>query len=535
MPQNEQVIQIDSITGGQSELAYFGASGQFKASYAIDQDQPASDTGSQGLKPSGFLRPTGAQKIDSSTTFAGAPMHLVPNPKDDKIYVIDTTASTYTLNPSDYSLSALSDAGEFSNGSGNGGEYYDNYIYNVLDTTVARYGPLNGTQAFNGNFWASTLGKSALSNTTYPTHANSNHPYPNHPIHRHSDGRLYFGDVVDNQGYLHYIATKKTSVEGDTDNSSTEQALDFGFGEYPIAIETYEDRLAVSLYEGSNDTATFQKRAKLIFWDTVAASPNKVISVELPDPIITALKNVNGVLYTFSGQLGARGTRVCAFVGGYSFQQVAYIPDSVPPFAGAVDHVLNKALFGGTATDVNDGTSLPCVWANGSTTGKFSGVYNVMGCSNSSSSAEITSMAVVDQNDGFGFQIPITGHSDGSNFGVDRQTTDYSRHNQIWRSETFRIGQPFKVTKIRLPFAQAIGSNMTVVPKLFFDEQSDSKTLVTINNTNYPNSEKNVVIRPDSATGQHSFFLELTWSGSALATVGFPIQIYYQPLNDDQG
>jgi len=538
MARNTQNIVIESILGGQSSLGNFTSEGQFKGSYAIDPDQPSADTGTQSVEASGFLRPVSSKKIDSGTSFANAPLHMVSNPKDDFIYIYDAVGSVYTLNPSNYALAALAEdlndtASDEPQGSiGNGSAYYDNYIYFARATTVARYGPLNGTPSFTEAFWTTTLSKSALLNTTYPSHTNSSYPYPNHPMHRHSDGRLYFGDVVDNQGMIHYIQTTKTTVEGDTDSSSKEQALDFGHGLRPIAIDSYNTEIAIALYEGSNDTSTFQKRAILAFWDTASASPNKLIQVEFPDPIITALRNVNGILYTFSGQLGSRGTRVCRFVGGYTYEQIAFLPDSLPPFDSAVDHLMNKLMLAGTITAVNDGTALASVWGLGSKTGAFSGVYNIMGATNTSATAEITSLKVIDGDDGLNFQIPVIGHSDGTNHGVDRQTSDYGRISQIWRSETFRIGQPFKVLKIRLPLAQAVAANMTVVPKIFVDEQDTSYTLTTINNTNYADSEKNIVIRPDNATGEHSFFLELKWSGTALATFALPITMEVEILDD---
>lgn len=527
-------IQIESVFNGQTEFAAYGAKDQFLAAYNIDPDQPIADTGVNSYRASGYLRPASVQKIDSSTAIAGAPMWFVSNPKNDSVYVYGSTGSVYALNPDGYTITATTGL-DVADSLGNGAEYYDNYIYLARTTDIARYGPLNGAPALTTSYWVGTLSKTALVNTTYPTLKLATKTLPNHVLHRHSDGRLYIADVVGNQGYLHYIKTTKTAVEGDTDDGSTYLALDFPWGWWPIDMETYGTDLAVSLYEGSNDTVTLQKRAKLTFWDTTSDNYSKIIDVEFPDPIITALENVNGVLYTFSGQLGIKGTRVCRFVGGYSFQQVAYIEDSEPPFPGATDHILNRVFFGGTVEYINSGSSLPCVWAMGSKTGKFSGLFNIMGCSQSTSATEITSLAVIDQ-DGFNFQIPVVGWFDGTNRGIDRQTNDYGRINSIFRSQVFRIGRPFQITKIRLSFGQAIAANMTLTPKIYVDEESSNFTLVTINNTNYPNSERQITLRSTSTSGdivgKHNFFLELTWSGSALLTVILPISIEGIYLND---
>lgn len=524
------IIQIESIFGGQSEFKYFGSKDQFQGIYGIDPDQPSADSGTQSLRASGYLRPVSSERIDF--TLAGAPLWMVSNPKDDKVYVYDAVGSVYSLDPNGYSMTGVGDLNDAGSATGNGSAYYDNYIYFATDSNVARYGPLNGTAAFTDSYWISGLSMSALTHTTYPSLVQATRVLPNHPLHLHvPNGRLYIGDVVDNQGIIHYIATTKTSVEGDTNNSSTYNALDLPYGFWPTDIESYGTDLAVAMYEGNSDSVTLQKKAKLYFWDTTSSSPNKVIEKEFPDPIITALENVNGVLYTFSGQPGALGTRVCRFVGGYSFEQVAFIEDSEPPFPGATTEILNRILFGGLVSDVNGGTKEAGVYAIGSKTGKYNGLFNVMGATNSSTSTDITSLAVIDQ-DGFNFQIPIIGWTTGSAHGIDRQTTTYDKVNQIYRSPTYRLGRPFKITKIRIPLAQAMAANMTVVPKIYVDEEGTTYTLTTLNNTNYPNSERQIVFRPENMVGKHSLFLELKWSGSALCTLALPISIEWEPLDD---
>ena len=549
MPEKPNIINIESIFGGQSELRYFGGKDQFQSSYAIDPDLPSSDSSPQIYGPSGFLRPVSSQRIDFS--FAGTPMWMVSNPKDDLVYVLDSTGSAYTLQPDGYTITALSDGGSLSSGSGNGAAYHKNYIYIFKNTDVARYGPLNGTPVYNGSYWVgSPLSTTALTNTTYPSLVRATKALPNHPAHFHSsDGRLYFGDVVANQGTIHYIDTTKTTVEGDTNEASKYNALDLPHGYWPIDIESYGTDLAIALYEGSNDSVTLQRKAKLSFWDTTATNFNKIIDVEFPDPIITALQNVNGVLWVFSGQLGVLGTRICKFIGGYSFEQVAFINDSEPPFPGATTALLNRVLFAGTVASVKDAAGPACVWAYGSKTGKYTGLFNVMGATASGATTDITSLAVVSQLGGLGvstvgLQVPIIGWNTGTGvpFGIDRQTDAYGSVNPIWRSQTYRIGRPFKITKIRIPLANNIAdSTRIIVPKIFIDEARSSYTLTTINSTNYPNDDaggaviaapKNIVIRPDAVVGQHNFFLELTWSGSSLITVGLPITIEYEILND---
>lgn len=537
-PKGTGVIRIQSILGGHAPTTHFASEDQFRASLGIDPAQPMDDAdGVYSTVASGLIRPVASEKF-SSTTIAAAPLWLIPNPKDSNIYVLDARGSAYTINATLTTVTALSDAGEFSNGLGNGAEYYDNYVYFAKNTTIARYGPLNGTPTFNGDYWVTTLAKTALSNTTYPTSFRNNLQFPNHVMYRHSDGVLYFGDVVGNQGVVHYIKTTKTSVEGDTDDGSTYNALDFGYGLWPTAIQGYGSDLAVALYEGSS-TGLRQKHAKIAFWDTTSNNFNRITWVEFPDAIITAMKNVNGVLYVVSGNYQTRGFRVTRFVGGYSFEEVYYSETGEPCLQGAIDGMLNRTVFG-SHTNVPEAAA--CLYGIGLQKAALgSGMFNLMRCTGSTSSASVTAVSFADAT-GLGFYTPIIGWSEAGNgstsasHGLDKQGTTYSNAPSVFWSQLYRIGEPFKIRKIRLTFAQAIAANMTLIPKVYVDNGLSSFTLQTINNTNYPNSDRNIVLRSDSASaaivGKHNFWLELRWTGSALLTVNLPILIEYEVYDD---
>jgi len=101
----------------------------------------------------------------------------------------------------------------------------------------------------------------------------------------------------------------------------------------------------------------------------------------------------------------------------------------------------------------------------------------------------------------------------------------------------FRIGERFKVTRIRIPFAQAVAANMTLIPKIYTDDGNGTTyTLQTVNSTNYSDSERFVTLRSDSAgadiEARQNFWLELRWSGSALLTVNLPIRIDFEIVNE---
>lgn len=533
MPKTPFNIQFETILGGHSPTANFSGAGQFRASLGIDPAQPIDDSDTAySTIASGLLRPAASEKF-SGTTITSTPLWIITNPKDSNVYVYDAQGSAYTVDSTLTTVTALSDAGHLNSSLGNGCEYYDNYIYFFKNIDVARYGPLNGAPVFNPTYWTGTLSKTALVNTTYPTTFKNNLQIPNHPAHRHSDGILYFGDVVGNQGYLHYIATTKTTVEGDTNDGSTYQKLPFGYGLWPTSIESYGSDLAVALYEGSN-TGLRQKHAKIAFWDTTSNNFNKITWVEFPDAIITAMKNVNGVLYVVSGNYKTRGFRITRFLGGYSFEEVFYSETGEPCLQGAIDAVLNRVVFGShTTVPESDG----CVYGIGLQKASLStGLFNIMRSTGGNSSTNVTAVAFVDATE-LGFYVPVIGWtqagegSTGVSHGLDKQLTAYNNAPSVWWSSVQRIGKRFKITKIRIPLAQTLTSNMTLIAKLYFDDGQTSKTLTTINSTNYP-SKTHVVQNIEGATGENNFWLELKWSGSALLTVGLPISVEGETYDD---
>jgi|ERR1051326_3586913 hypothetical protein len=516
-------LSIDSILGGEQASEFYGQKGQFLSSIGINPDFPKDDSSRQA---SGFLRPTAMAKFSGSTV-TGVPLWIIPNPKDTNIYVYANDGKLHSVSSS---LSMNSNPTAPTSASGNGAEYYDNYLYLAKNTDIARYGPLDGTPSLTQSYWVGSLGKTALTNTTYPSIRGI--AIPNHPMHRHTDNKLYIGDVSaasatgGNKGVLHFIRTKKaSSIEGNTNDGSNANAVSFPYGYYPTAIESYGSDLAVALIEGTNTTLK-QKRAKVSFWDTTSTTYNKITDVEFPDPLITALKNVNGVLYVWSGNASG-GVRLSRFIGGYSFEEVLYLEEGVPPFQGAVDAEMNRLIWGAYMTDPE---SFAVVKAYGSKMKALgTGTFTPFTATSATTTNQIvTAVKFVEQANNSRLR-PIIGWADNSAKGLDSISTTYGVSR--WDSSVFRIGRPFIIKKVRIPLAQAVAANMTLIPTIYVDEASSSTALTTINSTNYPNSERNVVLYPD-VSGKHNFYLSLRWSGTALLTVSLPITIEVELLND---
>lgn len=502
-------IEINSILGGMAQSPLFMREGQYQTGYNIDPDRSVDGTVVSTSQPAGFIWPGAYAKI-SASTYTGYPLWMIPNPKDTNTYVYASDGKISTISSS-FVFADLNSGTALSASSGNGGAYYDNYIYFRKNADVARYGPLNGSASLVQNYWTSTLSLAAPTNTTYPSLGHGP-ALPNGVMHRHTDNKLYFADVVGNKGYLHYISTSKTTVEGDTNNGSTYQAIDFPLGYYPTCIESYGTDLVIGLIEAtSSGFGNRGRAAKIAFWDTTSSSFQKITDVELPDPYITALKNVNGVLYAFTGTLNSM--RILSFVGGYSYQEVDRQPIQ-PPFQGAVDQALYRLYFG---SGINYPSYYPGLFALGSKFAPLQGTHPVGVPSDADS---VITSVLWQQKDG---EEPLIGWGDGTNYGIDRNTrTTYQP--ALFRSEQFKLGKPFRLSKFEFPLTDAVAANFTLIPTIYTNGGNSSTALRTINSTNYPNSEKKITHYQD-VVGDTDFFLALAFSGTAGNGVGFPIVI----------
>lgn len=539
-------IKIESILGGQSPLTHYSKPDQFRSSIGIDPTEPVySDTDS--FTTSGLLVPI--HYYDVTKSLNNAPMWIKNAGQTAATYVYDAGGSVYTLSSAFSYQGGLSDGDSMTNSSGNGMAYYDNYMYFAKDTDIARYGPLNGIgpdPSFDGTYWTNTLSKTALVNTSYPYPNSSTLAgrLPNHVLHRHVDGRLYIADVVDNQGTIHYISTTKTTLEGDTDNGSTYNALQFGYGLWPTAIESYGDYLVIALYENNSSGVYGVKAppAKLAFWDTTSDNFNLITNTEFPDGLITGLRNINGTLYIVSTDSYSRGFRVCRYVGGTTFKDVGLFEQGLSPYQGALDGNSERLLFG-SATMFGNSTISPgqgCAYSLGLRKSGISDGWFVVGSTTTTNASVVSSLLLNERYVANGGN-PMLGWTTASTHGLSRVASSGNNSVSIWQSREFNIGRPFKITKIRIPLAQSLvdtvyGDSITIVPKIYTDKgNGETYTLQTISSA-IETGQFNVVRRADSSgatiVGQNNFWLELQWTGVAHCVVSLPIVIEYELIDD---
>ncbi|MCK9370798.1 hypothetical protein M0R04_12885 [Candidatus Dojkabacteria bacterium] len=514
-------ITIESILDGWQVSEYFGGAGQFLDSVAIDPDMPKDDS---SVKPSGMLRPTSMAKF-SGTEITGVPLWFVTNPKTNSTYLYANDGKVHTITNGLIMGTALNSGNALTTASGNGAAYYDNAIYFATNVNITKYSPLNGSASLNQTYWGTTLSLTALTNTTYPTI--NGVLMPNHVMCYHeASNKLFFADVkTSNEGIISFIKTTKTSVEGDTNDGSTYAALTLGYGEYVTCIEDYGDLIAFGFVEGT-DTDIRQVPAQISFWDTTSTALDKIICVSLHDPLVTALKNVNGQLYVFSGYAKG-GCRVSIFAGGYTLQEIAWLPDVYPPISqGAVDHILNRVVFGTNTVTPEASAS---VFSVGAKERNFPlGIHNILRASGTGANPWVTAVKYLSTSSGKITQ-PVIGFDDDTSKGLDKISTTYGDYN-VWRSGMFRISDRFKINKIGLRLADAVAANMTLVVKAYYNDGDSNATLATINNADYT-GERNVDIYPQELM-ENNFYLQLEWTGSALMTVSLPITIQVETLDD---
>lgn len=539
---NVHQIRIDSILGGIATYEYASGENQYADAFGIAPDYASSNE--ILFQSSGAIKPT-PHSDPGSSALNSYVLWMRDNEKDGRMYMYDAVGSVYSGASGPAALGDLNDGGT---ASGNGMAYYDNYMYFARDTTIARYGPLNGTPSFTDDYWVGTLGKTALNAagaSTLPQTTYRSITHPNHVMHRHSDGKVYVADRLESgmsgQAVIHYLSTKQATVEGDTDNGSIYNALTLPYGTYITALESYGDNLAIALYEGDNwSTNVRGPRAKLVIWDTTSPSFNLITQDEFPDPYISAMLNSNGILYIFSGLPNAQGgVRVSRYLGGKSFEQVAYMTSGTPPLPGAVDGVMNKIFFGSESNGIIDG-SHAAAYSIGLTN---SPVSNALHCpmiagSTNSSVASTTALRMFNQ-PGLAYELPaLAVYSSAKEKWIETASSTYVYNT--FTTKKFNIGKRFKILKMSIPFLRSIKS--TDIPITVQIIGDGGKQVQFGNDITYASygGESRVVLRaaPDFGNNLNAGFITYFLWGNGTSTysaangVGFPILIDIETIED---
>jgi len=525
-------LEIESVLEGISSTNYLSGNGQYNSAVGIDSDAPVGSN----TKTSGIIVPTRYEKF-SGVEFTGSPLWILTNNKtantvvyasDGKLHSFD---SSIVMRATDEATTAFPIT--ITGGAGNGGFFYNNFYYLCEDTDISQYGGMDqgASIAKTENVWTGAkFSKTALTDTTYPTLQGVE--IPNHPGHVHTDNSAYIGDVVTGQGVIHRMNTKKTTIEGDTNGTtvpSAFNALDLPFGYYPTDIESYGTDVVIAAIRTTSSSIN-QGSAVLFFWDPTNTD-SFYRQLHLPDPLVTALLNVNGVLYVWTGN-ASNGVRLSKYIGGETISEVAYQEEGVPPFAGAVDAIGSRLVWGAA-------TSYPAttasVMAYGSKNDSLpKGLQNIVRSTSAGATQNVCSLKFVQQANNIQPRM-IVGWRDADAKGLDKLSTS-ATFNTIWRSEIFNVNEKFVLKKLTIPLAGAVDANTTITVKVHLDDASSSVTLTTINNTNYP-SKRKVLFKAGellACTGENNFFIEILHTGTTSMPILLPIRMKIDSADDEQ-
>ncbi len=542
-----QTIKFDSILGGMSAAQFAFAPGQYLNAVGIDPDLPVSDSVGDRLA-SALIRPSGYAKF-SSSNITGNVVAVITNPKNSTIYTVQSNGKLVSYSSSFGSETLV---GTVTGDNADGAFYLNNFIY-ITGTgsskdDVSRYGPLDGSPSLTNNVWkGATLGTQvALGTATYPSLRGGGN-FPKHWGFSHIDGKAYLLDfdnatstvTTRGKGLVHAISTKYGSAQGDTNNGTIYAALDLPFDFLPTCGCSYGNDIIIGAVQSSNSTLN-QGKAYLFFWDTYSSTYYN--AVELPDPLITALVNNNGVPYAFTGPVSngndvSNGYRISAYIGGQSFKQIHYSDIGAPPAAGAAEAVGNRIVWGGFTQVRTTTAASPNYYAavfalNSKNASIPSGVHCIAKATATATAGDglVTALKSVQQSS-LSFPKYAIAWRDSGAFGIDNQSTTYG----TWVMQLPKVitGKEYRITKIRIPLAAAIAANMTITPVVLTDEYTTSygtsAGLPVINSTNFPNSDRGIELFP-TVSFKHDFVLELTGTGTALLPVMLPIEVDIEPV-----
>lgn len=530
-------LTIDGIEGGLSFTSYGPEQkDSYDAAFGIDPDFRSAIS----RKTGGAITPAGYAKFSSSALATDSYVNwMMTTPKDSSAYL-------YTYATGGEFLRYTYSAGVFGTetalteptaGAGNGMEYYNNYIYLATPTNIARYGPLDNAPSLTQTWWtsASCLNNAqyVLSNKTYPSfNGGATLVTPNHAMKAHTDGFLYICDVVstsytDNtaiigKGVLHRISTKRTTDEGDTNNGSSYNVLELPFGYYPVAIESWGTDLAIVAIPGTNiSNLTLSRGNSVLFlWDTFAAIPYKQIT--LPDPVVTAVKNVNGKLVIWSGN-SATGVRLSVFTGGEGVTQLALVNDSYSPYQGGVASYGDKAFFSGYVSYPS--SQQACVYSIDSKVSQLPHyAVHIPAHTNAGGNSPVATSVAVPVMDNMIRPTPIFAHGSSSTSGIYGYGTGNTLTSQFRKK--WEVGRPFSVRSIRFSLDQQISSGVSITPTILTDNNANTQTLTSVTNSTNPSQSTIAFKRPEiTMTGQDNLTLNFEFAGTVAASIIFPVEV----------
>lgn len=579
----EHVLEIESIAGGISPTAFDDSKDGYHAGLGIDPDMADNTI----LRPGGIIKPIAYAEFSGAEVNV-APMWLRTTPKNELLYTLLANGKFISYSSALGSETLIATA---TSCTGNGMVYYNNYIYIFRGVEVDRYGPIDGTPAYTTAIWTTAtasngFNQKAIQNRSYPQ-ANQQ-ALPNHVAHVHSDGALYFCDVLpDGKGTIHKIKTAPTLaydgqtgaftvgltvtggtsgatgvilydddngasgiltlsnvigtfadnetitdsstgsatvdgvlVQGGGNDGSSFNVLDLPNDFWPTCLESWGNDLVIGALQSatSGQPTRSPGNSSLFFWDTI--SDSFYDEVKLKDPLTTALKNVNGLLYVTSGN-GLTGCRVSVYAGGRQLTDEMYLDDVLPPYAGAVEALGDKFMFGTTTSYPN---AFSVVYSFKSKDVRIKSQLHCPIKTSGSGAAPFTgALLAFNQNAAFRGRL-LVGWQDNSASGIDQfgaASTLTSTFRKRWT-----IGREFHVSELEVPFDSTVAANTSLTITLYADDLSSSQALTAITNSTHPGNKVIVFKRPElNLRGTNDLTVDMTWGLTNPIGVRLPVRV----------
>lgn len=518
---------INSILGGLSPLRHGAGKGQFLAAQGIDPELQLNG------RANGFIMPLTHSKF-SSTAVSGYSRWIEVSEKagSTKVYTYNSDGEVISYNNSLGSETA--EVTTITNGNGSGMCLLNDHLICAGTTDISVVGPLTTGVAVTNTFWTGTAGESALTaNTSMPTVRGVAYPY--HAMHVHGDGYAYFCDYASGQGLIHRLGI----TTGTADSGSQYNVLDLPQSVRPMDIESYGTYLAIIGSSMLPNTAAQIRggHSYLFLWDTFSDSFDR--QIEIPSALVTAILNVNGILYIW-GSSANNGFQVYTYAGGNEVTQIVDSSLGTSPMAGAVDQQNGRIFWGGY--DTTGGADNAVIFALGYQSPQLPrnalNIISNLAAADNVSSSMISSLKCIDY--AGGLELPIVGWvTNATTYGLSKPSTSAAK-TSFFHSESFIVGKKFKVRSVNIPLTGAVTSGVVVEPQIVLDASANTKTLNTINDTNY-SGETRVRYRPieiEAAStagvyGYNDFYLRLYFNaGTSDIGVALPIEIEIETMDD---
>ncbi len=276
---------------------------------------------------------------------------------------------------------------------------------------------------------------------------------------------------------------------------------------YPTSLSNIGTDISILAIKSQDDTIN-QGHASMFLWDTFDSTFYR--EIKLPFPNATALLTHNGFPFLWGGD--TRGYSFSLYRGGDQIDELYYVDDGLPPFAGAVNGENNRVLWGTNTTYPETSGS---IMAFGSRNGLLpKGVHNIARTPNNK---QVTSFALATK----GLNNIVIGSE-------DLLSQSGGNANSIFRTNLYSIPRKFNVKSLAFTIAGGVTENTDITITTYVDNETLTKSVNVVNSDNYEIGTKKIVVYPD-IQGEANFFIQLKWTDSN-TPIQLPLKIQVTQL-----